>query len=241
MLTRIDMLTRIKDRIEARFYKPWRNKLNCLETAIDFSIANNVVGDYFEFGVYRGDSFARAYRFHRTRFSRYVKGNGSKDDASFCQQRVRFFAFDSFQGLPTTSDSDVPIHWRGESVMAHLKEDFLRSVGRKGVDLSHVIAVEGFYEDSLNERLAEKHGIESVAVAHIDCDLYESTVPVLNFITPFVVDGTVLVFDDFFYYRGHPNKGARGAFNQWLSKHPSFTSTELYKAPPAACFIINES
>ena len=236
------MLRRIADRLQAVFYKPWRDKLNCLEVAIDFSIANNILGDYLEFGVYRGQSFAHAYRFHRRRFDRYRVANASKAQHPFQRQQVRFFAFDSFQGLPATSDSEVPIHWTGQSAMACSKAQFLRNIRRKGVDdLNDVVAVEGFYEDSLRDELARKHRMAKAAVVHIDCDLYASTVAVLDFITPFVIDGTVIVFDDFFYYRGHPKKGERGAFNRWLSIHPQFSSTELYKAPPAACFIISQS
>ena len=105
--------------------------------------------------------------------------------------------------------------------MACSKAQFLRNIRRKGVDdLNDVVAVEGFYEDSLRDELARKHRMAKAAVVHIDCDLYASTVAVLDFITPFVIDGTVIVFDDFFYYRGHPKKGERGAFNRWLSIHP---------------------
>src|SRR5258706_14921787 len=34
--------------------RPWLHKWNVLEGAIAFSVANNIVGDYLEFGVFRG-------------------------------------------------------------------------------------------------------------------------------------------------------------------------------------------
>ena len=50
------MLRRIVDRLRSRGSKPpeWRRKVNVLETSIDFVIANNIAGDYLEFGVFRG-------------------------------------------------------------------------------------------------------------------------------------------------------------------------------------------
>lgn len=37
----------------------------------------------------------------------------------------------------------------------------------------------------------------------------------LNFITPLVQGGTVLVFDDWFSFRGSPFKGVQKAFYEW--------------------------
>jgi O-methyltransferase len=58
--------------------------------------------------------------------------------------------------------------------------------------------------------------LERAAIVWLDADLYSSTVPVLNFITPLVQDGTVLVFDDWFSFRGSPFKGVQKAFYEWV-------------------------
>jgi len=54
-------------------------------------------------------------------------------------------------------------------------------------------------------------------------------VPVLDFITDYLVDGTILIFDDWFVFRGNPNYGERKAFNQWLKKNPEIKITEFQK------------
>jgi hypothetical protein len=41
-----------------------------------------------------------------------------------------------------------------------------------------------------------------LALAHIDCDIYSSTVTVLDCIAPALQPGSVLVFDEFFNYPG---------------------------------------
>jgi hypothetical protein len=51
---------------------------------------------------------------------------------------------------------------------------------------------------------------------NVDCDLYESAVPVFNFIEPLLQEGTVIYIDDLFAgYKGSPNKGVALAFLEW--------------------------
>ncbi|MCG2718374.1 MAG: methyltransferase, partial [Nanoarchaeota archaeon] len=61
------------------------------------------------------------------------------------------------------------------------------------------------------------------------CDLYESTVLVLDFITEYIQDGTIIIFDDWFSFRGNPNRGEQKAFKEWLKKNPSIKTTEFYR------------
>jgi O-methyltransferase len=48
-------------------------------------------------------------------------------------------------------------------------------------------------------------------VIWVDCDLYESTVPVLDFITEYIQDGTVIIFDDWYSFRADPDRGEQKA------------------------------
>lgn len=54
---------------------------------------------------------------------------------------------------------------------------------------------------------------------HIDCDFYESTRVAHEFVTDLLVDGTVMVFDDWWMYHGHPDNGERRAFTEWTRQH----------------------
>jgi O-methyltransferase len=71
------------------------------------------------------------------------------------------------------------------------------------------------------------YAIERIAVAWIDCDLYESTVPVLKFITPHLCVGSVIVFDDWRCYRNHPDFGEQRACREWLEANPGIKLREL--------------
>src|SRR5260221_5185651 len=93
------MLNGILKRLKIRKDKApdWRRKVNVLETSIDFIISNNIAGDYLEFGVYRGQSFAHAYKYFRRRIRRYLAGR-AKELSDYRRQveKMRFIAFDSF-------------------------------------------------------------------------------------------------------------------------------------------------
>ena len=61
---------------------------------------------------------------------------------------------------------------------------------------------------------------------NVDCDLYESTVPVLEFITPLLQTGTIVYFDDWFSYRGSMAHGEARAAREWLTRHPDIQLVE---------------
>ena len=65
-----------------------------------------------------------------------------------------------------------------------------------------------------------------IALCCIDCDLYESAVPVFNFIEPLLQEGTLIYLDDYFSgYKGSPKKGVALAFSQ-------FQETSRFKFEP---------
>ena len=65
-----------------------------------------------------------------------------------------------------------------------------------------------------------------IAVVHFDCDLYESTRDALAAIAPVLQDGAMLLFDDWFHYRGHPRKGEARAFSEFRAAHPEWDAVQ---------------
>ncbi len=78
----------------------------------------------------------------------------------------------------------------------------------------------GWFSETLTASLAEEIGLSRVAVALIDCDFYVSTVPVLAFLTDLLVDGSLIIFDDWHLFRGHPDLGPQKAFEEWQAENP---------------------
>lgn len=183
-----------------------------------------VEGDYLEFGVWTGRSFAEAYHEIPKAFE-YTKRWHST------QYPCRFFAFDSFEGLPeiTGADEGGPFK-KGEYCCDQAR--FLSYLKSQSVDLNGVICVPGWYDKSLTDEVKTRHNLKRARIIHIDCDLYESTRDVLNFCTSLIQEGTVLMFDDWFQYKGNPQLGEQRAFNEWLRKNPEFQAVEFMKELP---------
>lgn len=156
-------------------------------------------GDYLEFGVYRGDSLAAAWR---------GAVAGGLDG-------MRFIGFDSFEGLPVQQRDHESGRW-APGAMAVGEEAVRRHLAELGVDLGRVTLVPGFYDRVLDDALRSRLGLERAAVVYLDCDLYDSTLTALRWVTPLLTTGTLLAVDDWFTFRAQPGAGARGAVMEWL-------------------------
>ncbi|MCH7687135.1 MAG: class I SAM-dependent methyltransferase [Planctomycetes bacterium] len=95
------------------------------------------------------------------------------------------YGFDSFEGLPED--------WRQGKLNGRYSTDGNLPDVKPNVEL-----ISGWFEETLPQFL-EKHP-ESVALIHIDCDLYSSTKTVLTHLKKRIVAGTVIVFDELFNY-----------------------------------------
>lgn len=211
----------------------------CLQTGASFIAWNQVEGDYLEFGVFRGESFIAAFKaIERNRATVASENRGSAEFSSWLAARPRLFAFDSFAGLPGGQAERQTDY--SEGAYACSESDFLRNVRQGGVDMSRVVTVPGMYDESLSAEIKGRHGLRRAAMVMIDCDLYESTVPVLEFLTDLVGQGTILIFHDWFRFKGSPNHGEQRACQEWLQRNPHLELIEYWReGPQAVAFIVN--
>ena len=165
-----------------------------------------VPGDYLEFGVFRGQSFILALESAR----KVLKGQrGSR----------RFFAFDSFAGLPDVDpDKDSGIFQRGD--FSAEEHRFRRNIAKPARGWP-VVVVPGFFSESLTDGLRAQHQMTHAAFAVIDCDIYASTAEVLRFLAPLLHSGSVLYFDDWYYAGRDLRRGEPGACAEWLDRNPT--------------------
>jgi hypothetical protein len=108
------------------------------------------------------------------------------------------------------------------------REDFLRQLRAAGADLRKVTCIEGWFDKTLRPDHPQAGRIPKLAAAWIDCDLYESTVPVLNFLTDRLSVGAVLLFDDWRCFRNLPDRGEQRACREWLQANPHLGLRELF-------------
>lgn len=180
----------------------------------DYLVGAQVPGDYCEFGVYKGDTFQYAARLLEPALP-----------------HMRYFAFDSFEGLPQPSGLDCVDGYssnfhKGEFAVS--LEDVRRRVALAGADMSKVVFVQGWFDQTLTNETAVGLGLDKVAAAWIDCDLYESTVPILDFLTPRLSVGSILLFDDWRVFRNLPEFGEQRATREWLEQNPGLELRELF-------------
>ncbi|MDD1529851.1 hypothetical protein C7U92_07065 [Bradyrhizobium sp. WBOS7] len=160
-----------------------------------------IKGYYMEFGCFGGNTMRLAYdSFHHLFDWRYL-------------------AFDSFEGLPAISEIDRQDAWE-QGKLKTSEEDFKRICRRHGIPANRLRTVKGFYDVSLTSDLARELLPTKAAVVYIDCDLYDSTVPILSFIIDFLQVGTIIVFDDWNCFWADPDRGERLAWHQFRETHP---------------------
>ncbi len=136
-----------------------------------------VIGDIVECGAYKGGSSAvlrAAMGPHR-----------------------RLWIYDSFRGMPETSQGDGPEakKWVGECVgsVGNVME-ILRATGASDEEF---IIHEGWFENSFKQTLPK-----TVALLHCDADWYQSVMITLQAFYPLMPKGACIILDDFGYWEG---------------------------------------
>lgn len=181
-------------------------KRHFYQAAFDFLYANEIEGDYFEFGCHR----VRTFRMALTE-ARHQN-----------MDKMRFLAFDSFEGLPKIENpSEVAVSDYEQGRLATSESEFRRIVAEHGIYTDRIDTFKGFYKDSLNTDLQMRLLSEGrkASLICIDCDLYESAQPVFHFIEAFLQSGTLIYIDDYFVgYKGSPYDGLGKAFNEFQER-----------------------
>ena len=141
--------------------------------------SKQIDGDIVECGVFRGGSAA-------------VLAAATKD------LNVRkIWLYDVFEGMPSPNNKDGEFAkaWEGEliSSVVEVKEVF----EKVKIDWNNVIIRKGLFKDTFKEQLPAK-----VALLHIDADWYESVLLALRAFYPLLVEGGIVVLDDFGHWEG---------------------------------------
>lgn len=171
-----------------------------LDFAIHTVVPNGILGDYWEFGVFQGRSFIRAYNTFK----------------SLNSLNRKFVAFDSFQGLPESKEPFKPNQYE-KGAFSCPENEFKSNLEIAGLNKNKIEVISGFYEESLKSEITlSKLKNSKIAVVYIDCDIYESAREVFNFITNYLQDGSIIVMDDWFRHLGIPQYGIQKAFYNWI-------------------------
>lgn len=209
----------------AREYHPFRERVRrelFLGIAV-FAHQNRPLGGYYmEFGC------------HGARTMRYAF------DAFHALFDWRYLAFDSFQGMPAAREADGRTAW-APGALHTSEEEFIRQVVDHGMPREKLITVKGYYEETLTPELKARLLPTRAAVVYLDCDLYSSAAAALEFASDFLQPGTVVVFDDWFCFRGDPDQGERRAFREFCARRPHLHFQDFVQTHEAkACIFLGE-
>jgi len=236
----MDLIAKIKKTIKERLKASLNIPPSHIETIARYVFSEAIEGNYLEFGVFRGESFISAY--HSMESARKDWASKERNRLAFSDSRnvsevtikdeMRYFAFDSFVGLPEPKGIDKENARFREGRYDCPVWEFMSILESNCVDTSKVTIIPGWYKDTLSLITKENTGLKSAAVVMVDCDLYESAKLVLEFITDLVRDGTILIFDDWFNFKGRPDRGEQKAVNEWLEKNKSIRLSDYHVSGP---------
>jgi hypothetical protein len=129
------------------------------------------------------------------------KGNDITKISAFTEKTI--YGFDSFEGLP---EDWTHFQKKGRFSLDGMVPDNMPA---------NVKLIEGWFSDTLPLFLQKHTG--PIAFLHIDSDLYSSAQYVLSLLQPQIVEGTVILFDDFLNYPGW-QQGEYKAFIEFVEQ-----------------------
>jgi len=164
-------------------------------------------GDLAECGVYKGGT------------ARLIAGTRTASGV-----RKRLFLLDTFKGMPEPT-AGLDSTWRA----GDLGDVDIEEVKQFLVDLPDIVFLPGLFSDTLLQ-LAES----KFCFVHVDADLYTSVRECCEFFWPRMVNGGVVVFDDY----GFPNcPGAKKAIDEYFAR---IAEKPVY-LPTAQAFAVKHS
>ena len=138
-----------------------------------------------------------------------------------CNHELRWYGFDSFEGLPED--------WSGNGKM---KEHFT-TAGELPKVRQNVTLIAGLFEITLPQWVSAQN--KPFAFLHLDADLYSSTKQVLDIASSYIDENTLFLFDEYFGYVGWEN-GEHKAWIEWLTNKPFLAECVAYAGNGTALF-----
>ncbi len=147
-------------------------------------LSYQVPGNIIEFGVADGTS------------TRVIRRIASQCETKYpTEAKKRIYACDSFEGLREKFENAEVGTFKTEPPRI------------RGVNI-----VKGYFEESLTNEL--RRSVGPVAFASLDADLYSSTLCALNWLTPLLGTGSLLLFDEFVGEK----ESEKRAFERWSAE-----------------------
>tara|TARA_B100001248_G_C27383724_1_gene458501 strand:+ start:671 stop:1384 length:714 start_codon:yes stop_codon:yes gene_type:complete len=202
-------------------------KYNILKKVHYLSSIEGIEGDYLEFGVFTGSSFC-----HSIRCSKKLQYLNNTNKYS------SFFGFDSFEGFGDISDDEKHPFYTDENFKTSF-ESVNKRVKKVAKDQKYKL-IKGFFEKTLQKNPSH-YKIEKAKIIFIDSDTYSSSRLALNFCKSLLQNGTFIILDDFFSYKGNIKKGVSKAFYEFIKKSKYNERKVFTYGMGGVVFVLNEN
>ncbi len=181
-------------------------KYSAIKKSMYITAHDKTTGSYIEFGIFTGSSFNFAMKVNK----KLQKLLGTDE--------CNFVGFDSFQGFGNVNPLDKHPRFKDEIFSVDEKK-ILKNIKKNAGDQKFNI-VKGFFNETLKKK-PQEYEINKARIVMIDCDLKESALSALNFIKDILQIGTIIMFDDFIFYKGDESKGEYAAFEEFKKQNPN--------------------
>jgi hypothetical protein len=198
----VETIIRVKD-----FTMTSADRLNGLCEAVRYITSTGIEGDIVECGVWRGGSMMAVAEMLQRLGDRHRK----------------LHLFDTFSGMSQPTDNDVSADGEtAESLLDHQSKEDPTSVWcvspldevRRHMSSTGYPADRVFYYPGMVEETIPDGAPEKIALLRLDTDWYESTQHEMHHLFPRLVDGGVLIIDDYGHW-----EGARRAVDEYFAQH----------------------
>lgn len=189
-------------------------KYAALKKAFYLSSLEGTRGDYLEFGVFTGSSMSAAIEC-------------SRKSIVPRERPIRYFGFDSFSGFGKLLEEEKKHPFFQDAFFKTDVHSVKKRLSGLVKDQNRVELIAGFFEDTLKKDPGA-YGIDKAAVILIDCDTFSGATLVFDFIKSTLQEGTILVIDDFFSYKGSSKLGTYGAFLKFQAELPSWIFRRVF-------------
>ena len=189
-------------------------KYFAIKKALYVTAHDATYGSYLEFGVFTGSSF------------NYAMKENKKIEKIFGKMNCEFIGFDSFQGFGDIKKDDENPSFKNKTFAVDEKK-IIQNIEKcaKGQKLR---IIKGFYKETIKNKTTIDLKIDKSRVVMIDCDLKESAQLALEFIKPSIQMGSIILFDDYNYFKGNIDKGEYSAFSEFKKKYPEILFRRIF-------------
>ena len=191
------------------------SKYLAIKKAMLITAHDDTRGSYLEFGVFTGSSFNYA-----------MKVNKRIEKLGYKNMDCEFIGFDSFQGFGDIKKDDEHPNYK-DHVFSVNEGKVLKNIEKCAKGQKYRI-IKGFYKDTIKNKTTKDLKIDKAKIVMIDCDLKEPTTLALEFIKPSFQEGTIILFDDYVFFKGSKDKGEYGAFEDFKKKHPEILFRRIF-------------